>query len=127
MLQGHASQVLPSDDSFERSALHGLCSFHGLQSHSVHTQSGRQVMVKRSARNDAVLQSQASDTLAQVSSKLAGLVDSSQGHSETQWAGRAAPFTAVDVLLVLEDAKHRHVELNKAALAAYRVDHYPAE
>ena len=42
-------------------------------------------------------------------------------------AEAGSAFTAVDVLLVLEEAKQHATQLNTSALAAHRAAHYPPE
>ena len=141
-VQDSGSEVLRSADAFERCALHGLCAFHGAASASAPCDGGREVCVRRRPARASGGDASASSTLSGAEGAPAGVGDTAcsteawpQGgpaeSARVQQSAEAMPFTAVDVLMVLDAGERPEGAaagaLSEAALRRHRMEHYPPE
>jgi hypothetical protein len=137
-VQGSREAIIPSSDSFERCALHSLCTFHGATSNSIPTPSGRQVLARRPPAGTESPSSPARPPAFEVGSSIpegtAADVQSGPGRVATAHSGSVGmqqsaqeeAFTVVEVLLVLDGSKDGQ-QLSERALQQHRRDHYPPE
>ena len=152
-MQGQWDDVLPSTDPFERCALHGLCAFHAATSHSINTEHGRTVRIRQGSSQHCSSNKQLRQAQEQPSnthnshscsahSKVASLQhdrtaddaasDTTASEHQPDVAQPSSQhalqaFTAVDVLLALEERPRADASLSKQTLADHRAEHYPEE